>query len=90
MNYKVKHGGFVEAVMFTGMVSSLEEVNKFTGRVTGRKRAEFMRVASGGFIAIPELPDGTMIYPGDWVVKTGGEFSVSKPNDFASQHDEVT
>ena len=90
MKYKVKSGGFVEAVMYTGLLSSLTEVSKFTGNTSGVNRAGFMRVASGGFIALPELPDGTRVYPGDWVVKSeDGMFSVSKPNDFASQHEEI-
>ena len=82
-----KTGETVSAVLYTGFPASSKEVNFFVGKAGPVNRAGFQRIEAG-YIAIPELPDGTRVFPGDWVVKNAvGEFAVCKPDIFAATHE---
>lgn len=84
--FRRKSGETVSAVLYTGFPASTKEVNLFVGKAGPVNRVGFQRIEAG-YVAVPELPDGTRVFPGDWVVKNAArEFSVCKPDIFAATH----
>lgn len=84
--FRKKSGETARAVLYTGFPASSKEVNLFVGKAGPVNRVGFQRIEAG-YIAIPELPDGTRVFPGDWVVKNAaGEFSTCKPDIFAATY----
>ena len=87
--FQKKSGEVVSAVMFTGLLPSINEVNAFMGYIAPDTKSGFMRITAG-YIALAELPDKTLAYPGDWVIKgVRGEFYACKKDIFEETYEPI-